>query len=180
MRSPNPHEEGRCHAPSHLPGRKPLLASRPDRWTRASLVNRSGRSNCFGHLVDGLRLHLRGIVDPLTGGTAATPASCSPAGVILFRSGKNRLPIPKAATPDLVTLRPRISSIEAPRPARALAAERGRQLRRPYVNVADGGSPRRSSALIPRSSTPLGCCQAGRLADLNAKVYLVKDAKVLV
>src|SRR5258706_10282819 len=73
MRVPNVYEEGCCHAPSHIPGRKPLQTSRPDRWTRASLVNRSGRRNSFGHLVDGLRLHLRGIVDPLADGTAATP-----------------------------------------------------------------------------------------------------------
>src|SRR6266436_8394331 len=73
MRVPNAYEEGCCHAPSHIPGRKPLQTSRPDRWTRASLVNRSGRRNCFGHLVDGLRLRLRGIVDPLADGTAATP-----------------------------------------------------------------------------------------------------------
>jgi hypothetical protein len=37
------------------------------------LVNRSGRRNSFGHLVDRLRLRLRGIVDPLANGTAATP-----------------------------------------------------------------------------------------------------------
>src|ERR1700738_4978817 len=73
MRVPNAYEEGCCHAPSHIPGRKPLQTSRPDRWTRASLVNRSGRRNSFGHLVDGLRLRLRGIVDPLADGTAATP-----------------------------------------------------------------------------------------------------------
>jgi hypothetical protein len=70
---PNAYQEGCCHAPSHIPGRKPLRTSRPDRWTRASLVNRSGRRNSFGHLVDGLRLRLRGIVDPLADGTAATP-----------------------------------------------------------------------------------------------------------
>src|SRR6266853_4392903 len=81
MRVPNAYEEGCCHAPSHIPGRKPLQTSRPDRWTRASLVNRSGRRNSFGHLVDGLRLRLRGIVDPLTGGTAATP------GIVLPRWG---------------------------------------------------------------------------------------------
>src|ERR1700738_966864 len=73
MRVPNAYEEGCCHAPSHIPGRKPLQTSRPDRWTRASLVNRSGRRNSFGHLVDGFRLRLRGIVDPLADGTAATP-----------------------------------------------------------------------------------------------------------
>ena len=71
--SPNAYEEGCCHAPSHIPGRKPLLASRPDRWTRASLVNRSGRTNSFGHLVDRPRLRLRGIADPLADGTAAPP-----------------------------------------------------------------------------------------------------------
>src|ERR1700682_4266743 len=77
MRVPNAYEEGCCHAPSHIPGRKPLQTSRPDRWTRASLVTRSGRRNSFGHLVDGLRLRLRGIVDPLADGAAATPpASC--------------------------------------------------------------------------------------------------------
>src|SRR6476646_8038113 len=68
MRSPTLTREGCCHAPSHIPGRKPLQTSRPDRWTRASLVNRSGRRNSFGHLVDGLRLRLRGIVDPLADG----------------------------------------------------------------------------------------------------------------
>src|SRR6267142_4035509 len=73
MRVPNAYEEGCCHAPSHIPGRKPLQTSRPDWWTRASLVNRSGRRNSFGHLVDWLRLRLRGIVDPLADGTAATP-----------------------------------------------------------------------------------------------------------
>src|ERR1700738_1683760 len=73
MRVPNAYEEGCCHAPSHIPGRKPLLASRPDRWTRASLVNRSGRSNSFGHLVVRPRLRLRGIADPLADGTAAPP-----------------------------------------------------------------------------------------------------------
>jgi hypothetical protein len=58
-------------------GAKPLLASRPDRWTRASLVNRSGRSNSFGHHVDRPRLRLRGIADPIAYGTAARPrASC--------------------------------------------------------------------------------------------------------
>ena len=54
-------------------GAKPLLASRPDRWTRASLVNRSGRSNSFGHHVDRPRLRLRGIADPIAYGTAARP-----------------------------------------------------------------------------------------------------------
>src|SRR2546430_13913759 len=73
MRVPNAYEGGCCHAPSHIPGGRPLQTSRPDRWTRASLVNRSGRHNSFGHLVDGLRLRLRGIVDPLADGTAATP-----------------------------------------------------------------------------------------------------------
>jgi hypothetical protein len=37
------------------------------------LVNRSGRRNNFGYLVDRLRLRLRGIVDPLANDTAATP-----------------------------------------------------------------------------------------------------------
>jgi hypothetical protein len=37
------------------------------------LVNRSGRRNSFGHLVDRLRLRFRGIVDPLANGTAASP-----------------------------------------------------------------------------------------------------------
>src|SRR5258708_5275628 len=63
MRVLNAYEEGCCHAPSDMPGRKPLQTSRPDRWTRASLVNRSGRRNRFGHLVDGLCLRLRGIVE---------------------------------------------------------------------------------------------------------------------
>src|SRR6266850_1248708 len=58
---------------THIPGRKPLLASRPDRWTRASLVNRSGRSNSFGDHVDWPRLRLLGIADPIAYGTAATP-----------------------------------------------------------------------------------------------------------
>src|ERR1700738_194327 len=73
MRVPNAYEEGCSHAPSHIPGRKPLQTSRPDRGTRASLVNRSGRRNSFGHLVDGLRLRLRRIADSLAYGTAATP-----------------------------------------------------------------------------------------------------------
>jgi hypothetical protein len=74
---PNAYEEGCCYAPSHIPGREPLLASRPDRWTWASLVNRSGRSNSFGHLVDRPRLRLPGIADPLANGTAPPPgASC--------------------------------------------------------------------------------------------------------
>src|SRR6266404_3006022 len=60
-----------CHAPSHISGRKPLRTPRPDRWTRAPLVNRSGRRNSFGHLVDGLRLRRRGPISPLTGGTRA-------------------------------------------------------------------------------------------------------------
>src|ERR1700730_19183639 len=77
MRVPQRLRGGYCHAPSHIPGRKPLLASRPDRWTRASLVNRSGRSNSFGHHVDRPRLRLRGIADPIAYGTAARPrASC--------------------------------------------------------------------------------------------------------
>jgi len=70
---PNAYKEGCCDAPPHIPGRKPLQTSRPDRWTRGFLVNRSGRCNSFGHLVDGLRLRLRGIVDPLADGTAARP-----------------------------------------------------------------------------------------------------------
>jgi hypothetical protein len=41
--------------------------------TRASLVNRSGLRNSFGHLIGGLRLRLRGIVDQLADGTAALP-----------------------------------------------------------------------------------------------------------
>jgi len=60
-----------CHAPSHISGRKPLRTPRPDRWTRSPLVNRSGRRNSFGHLVDGLRLRRRGPISPLTGGTRA-------------------------------------------------------------------------------------------------------------
>src|SRR3984893_10674105 len=78
MRVPQRLRGGYCHAPSHIPGRKPLLASRPDRWTRASLVNRSGRSNSFGHLVVRPRLRLRGIADPLADGTAAPP----PPGIV--------------------------------------------------------------------------------------------------
>ena len=66
---------GGCHAPSHIPGRKPLQTSRPDRRTRASLVNRSGRRNSFGHPVDGVCLRLRGIADPLADGTAAPPGT---------------------------------------------------------------------------------------------------------
>ena len=41
------------------------------------MVNRSGRSNSFGHHVDRPRLRLRGIADPIAYGTAARPrASC--------------------------------------------------------------------------------------------------------
>src|SRR6266403_2948000 len=87
MRAPNAYEEGCCHAPSHIPGRKPLQTSRLDRWTRASLVNRSGRRNSFGHLVDGLRLRLL-----LADGTAATPP---PASCLARRPGAENLPRPR-------------------------------------------------------------------------------------
>src|SRR6266516_1598954 len=102
MRVPNAYEEGCCHAPSHIPGRKPLQTSRPDRWTRASLVNRSGRHNSFGHLVDGLRLRLRGIVDPLADGTGRPPASCLAgrpgAEKISPRTSQQGEPLPEVAT----------------------------------------------------------------------------------
>src|SRR5258707_12243456 len=58
-----------CHAPSHISGRKPLRTPRPDRWTRAPLVNRSGRRNSFGHLVDGLRLTTSFVSDAERGGS---------------------------------------------------------------------------------------------------------------
>jgi putative membrane protein len=64
------YEEGYCHAPSHVPRRKPLLASRFDRWTRASVVNRFGRSNSFGHHLDRPRLRLRVIADPIACGSS--------------------------------------------------------------------------------------------------------------
>jgi len=44
-----------------------------------------------GHLVDGLRLRLRGIVDPLTGDTATPPALClaqRPGAEEIYRRGR--------------------------------------------------------------------------------------------
>src|SRR6478672_13288396 len=97
MRVPNADEEGCCHAPSHIPGRKPLQTSRPDRWTRASLVNRSGRRNSFGHLVDRLRLRFRGIVDPLADGTAATSSLAAAGQAQKFDHENRKTPISKPA-----------------------------------------------------------------------------------
>jgi hypothetical protein len=58
------HEEGSCHAPSHIPGRKPLTTLRFNRWPP---ISRPRRRNSFLHLTGGLRLRSRRPVAPLAG-----------------------------------------------------------------------------------------------------------------
>ena len=139
---------GGCHAPSHIPGRKPLLASRPDRWTRASLVNRSGHSNSFGDHVDRPRLRLRGIADPIANGTAAPP------GHRASRGGAGR---GKKFMPARVCGRaPSITKIERRRSANLLRMPTGLMCKLIQRGRGSGGRPAGSRG-IDASLQPHPC-----------------------